>query len=562
MSKNEKEKMYKLETFKIIDKKKQYTYNECIGGDKMTDIEIASQVNKKDIREITKELNMEEKDIILYGYDKAKIKLDQGQKNGKLVLVTAINPTPYGEGKTTVSIGLGDALKRLDKNVIVTLRQPSMGPVFGMKGGATGGGHSQVIPMTDINLHFTGDFHAITSANNLLSAAIDNHIKNGNELGIKKVLFDRCLDVNDRELRNIILKERQDHFNITAASEMMALFCMATSLEDLKKRIGNIIIGVNDKNHYIYAKELKIEGALTVLLKDAFYPNLVQTLENTPVIVHGGPFANIAHGCNSIKATKLALSLSDYVITEAGFGSDLGAEKFIDIKCRQAKIKPDCIVLVATIKALKYNGEGNLEKGIKNLIAHIENLEKMSSNIIVCLNKYQEDTEEEIEIIKQLCSDKKIKFAISTAYTDGGEGAIALATTVLETLEKENRIKFLYSLADSIKTKIEILAKEIYRAEGVEYSPLAEEKINEIEQNKLDKIPICVAKTQYSLSDDKNKLGIPQNYKICVKDIKLYHGAGYITVLLGNIVTMPGLPKKPNYEQIDIDDKNNIIGIS
>lgn len=528
----------------------------------MTDIEIAKKSKIKDIRQVAESLNIGQDDLILYGNDKAKIKLEKGTKKGKLVLVTAINPTPYGEGKTTISIGLGDALKKLNKNTIITLRQPSMGPVFGMKGGATGGGYSQVVPMEDINLHFTGDFHAITSANNLLSSAIDNHIENGNELHIKEILFDRCIDINDRELRDITTKSGVKHFNITAASEIMALFCMATSLKDLKERLGNIIIGINDQNKYVYAKSLNIEGALTVLLKDALYPNLVQTMENTPVIMHGGPFANIAHGCNSIKATKLALTLSDYVITEAGFGSDLGAEKFINIKCRNANLKPETIVLVATIKALKYNGNENLEKGLCNLVAHIENLNKMSSNIVVCLNRYESDKDEEIELIRKICLDQEVEFAISTSYKDGGEGSIDLAKKVLNVMECENKINYLYSLTDDIKTKIASLSKNIYRAKNVEYSDLAEKKIKQLQENNISNLPICVAKTQYSLSDDKTKLGLPTDYTLHVKDIKVYNGAGYITVLLGKILTMPGLPPTPNYEKIDIDDDNNIIGLS
>lgn len=528
----------------------------------MTDIEIAKKSKIKDIRQVAESLNIGQDDLILYGNNKAKIKLEKGTKKGKLVLVTAINPTPYGEGKTTISIGLGDALKKLNKNTIITLRQPSMGPVFGMKGGATGGGYSQVVPMEDINLHFTGDFHAITSANNLLSSAIDNHIENGNELHIKEILFDRCIDINDRELRDITTKSGVKHFNITAASEIMALFCMATSLKDLKERLGNIIIGINDQNKYVYAKSLNIEGALTVLLKDALYPNLVQTMENTPVIMHGGPFANIAHGCNSVKATKLALTLSDYVITEAGFGSDLGAEKFINIKCRNADLKPETIVLVATIKALKYNGNENLEKGLCNLVAHIENLNKMSSNIVVCLNRYESDKDEEIELIRKICLDQEVEFAISTSYKDGGEGSIDLAKKVLKVMECENKINYLYSLTDDIKTKIASLSKNIYRAKNVEYSDLAEEKIKQLQENNISNLPICVAKTQYSLSDDKTKLGLPTDYTLHVKDIKVYNGAGYITVLLGKILTMPGLPPTPNYEKIDIDDDNNIVGLS
>lgn len=526
----------------------------------MTDIEIADKAHKKNIKEIAKSLNIDENDLILYGNDKAKMTLESGNKKAKLILVTAINPTPLGEGKTTVSIGLGDALNKLNKKTLIVLRQPSMGPVFGMKGGATGGGKSQVIPMTDINLHFTGDFHAITSANNLLASAIDNHIERGNVLNIKEVLFNRCLDVNDRELRDIKLKNRAEHFTITAASEIMALFCMATDLYDLKKRLDNIIIGINNKEEFVYAKELNISGALTALLKDAFYPNLVQTIENTPTLIHGGPFANIAHGCNSIKATKLALSLSDYVITEAGFGADLGAEKFFDIKCRSANLKPDCIVLVATIKALKYNGHNNLQEGICNLITHIENLKKTNSNIVVCLNKFSTDTEEEITYVKNICNDNNVLFATSTAYMDGGQGAIDLAEQVLLTLKKDNIFRYIYDKKKSIKEKIETIATEIYRASNVEYNEISLQKIKKLEEQKLSNLPICVAKTQYSLSDDKNKLGSPKNYTIKVNDIKIYNGAGYITVFLGNILTMPGLPNKPNYEKIDVVD-NKITGI-
>ena len=530
----------------------------------MTDIEIANNANKKNIREIAKKLELLDKDLIFYGNDKAKITLNKGNKKAKLILVTAINPTPFGEGKTTVSIGLGDALNKMNKDVLITLRQPSMGPVFGLKGGATGGGYSQVIPMTDINMHFTGDFHAITSANNLLCAAIDNHIFRGNELNIKEVTFNRCLDVNDRALRNVNLNNRNESFNITAASEIMSVFCLATDLTDLKRRLGNIVIGKNDNNNYVFAKDLKIEASLTAILKDAFYPNLVQTLENTPVIIHGGPFANIAHGCNSIKATKLSLSLSDYVITEAGFGADLGAEKFFDIKCRQGNIKPDCVVLVSTIKALKYNDinkENNLKSGIVNLGAHIENLKKMNSNIVVCLNKYENDTNEEIEFVKDYCEKYDVKFAISTAYIEGGMGAMSLAKEVLNTLTIENKFKYLYDDNLSIKEKIEKIAIEIYRAKDVEYSQIALNKIKELEKNNLSDFPICVAKTQYSLSDDKDKVGLPNGYTIHVVDVRVYNGAEFITVLLGDIMTMPGLPKQPNYEKIGLDNNDNIIGI-
>lgn len=531
----------------------------------MTDIEIAKKAGKLNIKDIASKLNISDDNLIMYGNDKAKITLEKGSLNGKIILVTAINPTPYGEGKTTVSIGLGDALSKLNKNVCITLREPSMGPVFGLKGGATGGGYSQVIPMEDINLHFTGDMHAITEANNLIAAAIDNHIFRGNDLDIQKVVFKRCIDVNDRALRNISLENRKDSFCITAASEIMAILCLAEDLKDLKRRLSNIVIGYNSENKFIYAKDLKIEGALTVILKDAFYPNLVQTLENTPVIIHGGPFANIAHGCNSIKATKLARSLSDYVITEAGFGADLGAEKFIDIKCRKANIKPDCVILVATVKALKYNditNSNNLKNGLSNLAAHINNLKKTNSNIVVCLNKYIDDTEEEINIIKDFCNNKSIKFAISSAYIDGGEGAIDLANMVLDTLDSENDFNYYYSSSDSIKEKIEKLSKNVYNAKDVEYTKEVQEKIDYLEKNNLSHLPICVAKTQYSLSDDKNKVGYPEKYTIHIKNIELYNGAEFITIFTGNIIDMPGLPNHSNYEEIGIDDNNDIYGIS
>lgn len=527
----------------------------------MSDIDIARKSNKKNIIDIANDLGIKEKDVVLYGRDKAKVLTNHGNKKGKLILVTAINPTPYGEGKTTVSIGLGDAFHQLGKNVLISLRQPSMGPVFGMKGGATGGGYSQVVPMEDINLHFTGDFHAITSANNLLCAAIDNHIERGNDLDIQEVLFHRALDVNDRELRHIELKNRKEEFTITAASEIMAIFCLSSDLSDLRKRLGNIIIGKNSKGDYIYAKDLNIIGSLVVLLKDAFYPNLVQTLENTPAFIHGGPFANIAHGCSSIKSTKLALSLADYVVTEAGFGADLGAEKFFDIKCQYGNIKPGCIVLVATVRALKYHGKGILSDGIENLGAHLENLRRNNSNIIVCINKFEDDKEEEIEYITNYCKERQVEVAISTAYRNGGEGAVTLANKVLQLLEKDNNFKYLYQLDQKITDKIEVLAKEIYHASNVEYSDLSLKKIKESEENNMSNLPICVAKTQYSFSDDKEKIGNPTDYTLHVKDVRLYHGAGFLTVYLGNILTMPGLPKVPNYEKIDLDEKNQIIGI-
>ena len=538
----------------------------------MTDIEIARKAKKEPITNILSSLGVGADDYILYGNDKAKITSSPKNSRGKLILVTAISPTPYGEGKTTVSIGLGDAFHKLDKQSILVLREPSMGPVFGMKGGATGGGYSQVVPMEDINLHFTGDFHAITAANDLLCAAIDNHIYHGNELGIETVTFNRALDVNDRALRHVNLNQRTEKFNITAASEIMALFCLAESLEDLKNMFGNIVIGYDKNQRLILAKELHIEGALVTLLKDAFYPNLVQTLEHTPAIIHGGPFANIAHGCNSIVATKLGLSLGDYVITEAGFGSDLGAEKFLDIKCRKATLSPDCIVLVATIKALKYNAGVTKENilvenvdavraGICNLEAHVSNLEKFGVPIVVCLNSYDTDTSLEQQVVIDWCKERGILVAVSTAYRDGGEGAIPLALAVEDALTIPGDFHYLYEDSDSIYDKIYKLATEIYHANKVEYSEESLNKISILEKNNLSYLPICGAKTQYSLSDDAKKLGNPTNYSIYVRDIELYHGAGFITVLFGDILRMPGLPKHPNYEKINLVD-NEIVGLS
>ena len=538
----------------------------------MTDIEIAHNTNKEDIRNIASELGLSESDYIMFGNDKAKILKQPTEKKGKLILVTAISPTPYGEGKTTVSIGLGDAFHRLKKNAVLVLREPSMGPVFGMKGGAAGGGYSQVVPMEDINLHFTGDFHAITAANDLLCAAIDNHIYHGNELGIAEVAFNRCLDVNDRALRRISLDNRSEKFNITAASEIMALFCLANSLDDLKEMLGNIVIGYTKNEDLVYAKDLHIEGALTTLLKDAFYPNLVQTLEHTPAIIHGGPFANIAHGCNSIVATKLGLSLGDYVITEAGFGADLGAEKFLNIKCRKANLSPDAIVLVATIKALKYNAGvckedilkenvSAVSNGICNLDAHVRNLKKVGVPLVVCLNAYDTDTSLEQQVVIDWCESHHIPVSVSTAYRDGGEGAVHLAHTVEQALLVPNQFHFLYDDSDSISDKIYKLATEVYHANRVEYSEEALQKISLLEKNNLSYLPICGAKTQYSLSDDAKKLGDPKDFSIYVRDIELYHGAGFITVLFGSILRMPGLPKHPNYEKIDLVD-GEIVGLS
>lgn len=538
----------------------------------MTDIEIAHKAAKLPIGKVAKKIGLSSDELILYGDDKAKINKIPGEKKGKLILVTATNPTPYGEGKTTVSIGLADALNSLNKNVLLALREPSLGPVFGMKGGATGGGYSQIIPMEDINLFFTGDMSAIEAANNLLCAAIDNHIYFGNRLGIEKIAFQRCLDVNDRTLRNITANNRSYSFTITAASEIMALLCLANDLDDLREKIGNIVIGYNANNEMIYARSLHIEGAMLALLKDAFKPNLVQTLENTPAIVHGGPFANIAHGCNSLNATRLALSLGDYVVTEAGFGSDLGAEKFFDIKCRKGNIAPDCVVIVTTLRSLKYNAHvpknninlcdvSSVKGGLSNLQVHIENMKKFNSNIIVALNRFSSDTVEEIEVVKNFCKNLGVAFSICDAYSRGSAGALDLAEVTLGLLDNENNFKLLYDDNLSIKEKIEKISTEIYRANDVLYTDIALEKIAYLTENNMGNLPICVAKTQYSLSDDKNKIGITKDHIIHVKDIKVYSGAGFIVVYLGNIIDMPGLPKEPNYLNIDVLE-NEIIGLS
>ncbi len=538
----------------------------------MKDIEIARSIKKLNIKDVAEKIGLSEDDLILYGDDKAKIKKAPCGKKGKLVLVTAISPTPYGEGKTTVSIGLVDALRKMGVNAVGVLREPSMGPVFGMKGGATGGGYSQVVPMEDINLHFTGDFHAITSANNLLCAAVDNHIYFGNSLDIQKVSFGRCLDVNDRSLRSVVAGGREDVFSITAASEIMALFCLATSLDDLKEKLGNIVVGFNSNDEEIYAKDLKVEGAMVSLLKDAFLPNLVQTLEGNPVIIHGGPFANIAHGCNSIVASNYGLSLGDYVITEAGFGADLGAEKFFDIKCRKGGFSPDAVVLVATIKALKYHGgvkkddiylENNdaLSNGLSNLVRHIENMKKYVDNVVVCLNRYDTDLDSEIELVSKCCLDNNVLFAESKAYAQGGEGAIPVAEKVLKACENNSNFKLLYKDDVSIIDKINTVSKEIYRASSVKFSNDALEKIELFEKKGLGKRPICVAKTHYSFSDNAKLVGAPNDFEIYVRDVRLYNGAGFITVLLGDIMTMPGLSRVPNYEIIDVVD-GNIIGLN
>lgn len=540
----------------------------------MTDIEIARSINPKDITEVAKTLGIENK-IELYGSNKAKISLDllDKKRNSKLVLVTAINPTPMGEGKTTVSISLNDALCKLGKKSILTLREPSLGPVFGVKGGATGGGYAQVIPMEDINLHFTGDFHAITTANNLLCSVIDNHIYQGNTLNIDKVIFKRCLDLNDRQLRVINTglskekntKERIDGFDITAASEIMAILCLSKDLNDLKRRIGNIVIGYDNKGKEITARMLKADGAMTVLLKDAIKPNLVQTLEGNPCIIHGGPFANIAHGCNSVIATNIAMSLGDITVTEAGFGADLGAEKFLDIKCRNINTHPDAVVLVATIRSLKYHGGmpkediakesiDYLEKGMNNLYKHIHNLKEVYGlNVVVAINRFSADTNKEISFLEEKLNKIHVDYAVTDGYSLGSDGSIELARKVLDNINKPNNFNYAYDINDSIKEKIYKVSTKIYGAKDVEYSETALEKLSLFEE-KYNNVPICIAKTQYSLSDDPKNLDPKKDYNIHVTDLVLKSGAEFIVVLTGDIMTMPGLPKVPNSENIDIID--------
>lgn len=550
----------------------------------MTDIEIARNTKLYDIKKIAKNLGINNEYLETYGKYKAKI--DNSifnsdiNKNGKLILVTAINPTPLGEGKTTMSIAIADGLRRIGKNSILALREPSLGPVFGIKGGATGGGKVQIAPMEDINLHFTGDIHALTSANNLLSALIDNHIYFGNELGFDKVVWKRCLDLNDRQLRSVetgLSKEknivpRLDHFDITVASEMMAILCLSKDINDLKRRISNIIVGYTKDDKPIYCKDLKVEGSLTVLLKDAIKPNLVQTLEHTPAIVHGGPFANIAHGCNSVIATNLAMRLSDYVVTEAGFGADLGAEKFLDIKCRSVK-HPDAVVLVATLKALKYHGGAKIEdcksediasldKGIDNLYKHVDNLRnKFGLNVIVAINKYSEDTKIEINYLRNKLEEKGIELSLVEGYKKGGKGAIDIANKLVDIVENRCKFKFVYDLDDSIYNKVNKVCKEIYGASNVIFSDSANESIKRIEKLKLDKVPVCIAKTQYSLSDNPKNLLCDRSYDITIRDVELKNGAGFVVCKAGTIMTMPGLPKVPAANSIDIDENNNIVGI-
>jgi len=552
----------------------------------MTDIEIARNTKLENIEEIALKCGLKDNEIENYGEYKAKINEEafkrlENKENGKLILVTAMSPTPLGEGKTTVSIAIADGLNQIHKNAVLALREPSLGPVFGIKGGATGGGKVQVAPMEDINLHFTGDIHAITASNNLLSAIIDNHIYFGNELKIKKVTWKRCLDLNDRQLRKVEtglsgekkIVPREDGFDITVASEIMAILCLAKDIEDLRIKLGNIIIGYNEENLPVYAKDLKAEGAMTVLLKDAINPNLVQTLEKTPCLIHGGPFANIAHGCNSVRATKLALKLGNYVVTEAGFGSDLGAEKFLNIKCREANLNPNAVVIVATIKAIKYHGgalkedilkENNeaLQNGMANLFKHIDNIKnKFGQNVIVALNRFNTDTEEEIKFVQNSLLNIGVQCSLVEGWAKGGKGAIDIAEKLVKLTDNQTKVNYIYEKNDTIKQKIEKIATEIYGAESVEYSSKAEEKINKIEKLKCDKLPICIAKTQYSFSDDSKNLECKNPFKIHINDIQLKNGAGFIVALAGKIMTMPGLPKIPAAENINIDSNGDIIGI-
>ena len=553
-----------------------------------TDIQIAQEATMLPIKDVAASIGIEEDDLELYGKYKAKISdelINRTKKNpdGKLILVTAINPTPAGEGKTTTSVGLGEAFGRLGKKALIALREPSLGPCFGIKGGAAGGGYAQVVPMEDLNLHFTGDFHAITSANNLLAALLDNHIQQGNELGIdpRQIVWKRCMDMNDRVLRNIVVglgskmdgMVREDHFVITVASEIMAILCLADDMADLKKRLGRIIVAYTFDGKPVTADDLQATGSMAALLKDALKPNLIQTLEHTPAIVHGGPFANIAHGCNSVRATKTALKLADYVITEAGFGADLGAEKFFDIKCRMAGLKPDAVVLVATIRALKYNGGvpkdelssenlDALKAGIVNLEKHIENLHKFGVPVVVTLNSFVTDTKAETDFVEQFCKERGCEFALSEVWEKGGEGGIDLANKVLETIEhKESNFKVLYDDSLSLKEKIETVAKEIYGADGVTYSPAAERELKRITDLGLGDFPVCMAKTQYSLSDDAKKLGRPSGFKINVREVYASAGAGFVVAVNGSIMTMPGLSKKPAAYGIDVDDNGVITGL-
>lgn len=553
----------------------------------LSDIEIAQQAELLPIAEVAKKIGIKDGELEPYGRFKAKLNDSLADRlsskpDGKLVLVTAINPTPAGEGKTTVTAGLGEAMAKIGKNAVIALREPSLGPVFGIKGGAAGGGYAQVLPMEDINLHFTGDMHAITAANNLLCAMLDNHIHHGNALNIdpRQILFKRCLDMNDRELRNIVAGlggkvngiPREDGFQITVASEIMAVLCLANDITDLKERFGRILVAYTYDGKPVYARELKADGAMTALMKDAVMPNLVQTLEGTPAVMHGGPFANIAHGCNSVRATRLALKLGDYCITEAGFGSDLGAEKFLDIKCRCAGLAPNAIVIVATCRALKYNGgvpkaevgNSNLEalkKGIVNLGVHIDNMRKFGVPVVVAINKFTTDTEEELEFIRQYCGEKGADFATAEMFAKGGEGGRELAQRVVDVCEKESSFKPLYALDLTVKEKVKKIAQEIYRADDVVFTPQAEKALAKIVELGGDRLPVCIAKTQYSLSDNPALLGAPTGHTITVRDVKLSNGAGFVVIYTGNIMTMPGLPKVPAAERIDVDENGKISGL-
>ncbi len=553
-----------------------------------TDIEIAQEAELKPIQDVAAKLGIAQDDLELYGKYKAKLSDElieqiEGRTNGKLILVTAINPTPAGEGKTTITVGLGEAFGRLNKRAVIALREPSLGPCFGIKGGAAGGGYAQVVPMEDLNLHFTGDFHAITSANNLLAAMLDNHMQQGNALGIdpKQIVWKRCLDMNDRALRNIVIGMggkmdgvvRQDGFIITVASEIMAILCLAKDLQDLSERLSRIIVAYTYQGEPVTAKDLQAVGAMTVLLKDALKPNLIQTLEHTPAIVHGGPFANIAHGCNSVRATKTALKLADYVITEAGFGADLGAEKFMDIKCRQAGLKPDAVVLVATVRALKYNGgvakedlgQENIDalsRGIVNLEKHIENLKKFGVPIVVTLNRFVTDSEAELSFVKNFCEERDCDFALAEVWEKGGEGGLELAEAVLHTLEnKESHYTPLYDTELSLEEKIETISKEIYGAGSVSYTPAAKKAIARITDLGYGNLPICMAKNQYSLSDDPKKLGRPSGFEINIREVYVSAGAGFVVAITGTIMTMPGLPKHPAAERICVDETGKTIGL-
>ncbi len=552
-----------------------------------TDVEIAQEAAMQDIRKIAEKLEISEDELELYGRYKAKVTLEaweavKGRPNGKLVLVTAINPTPAGEGKTTTSVGLADAFHEQGKKVAVALREPSLGPCFGLKGGAAGGGYAQVVPMEDINLHFTGDFHAITTAHNLLAAVLDNHIQQGNALDIdvRRVVWKRVLDLNDRALRHVVIGlggkahgvPRETGFDITVASEMMAILCLAADLEDMKKRLGKIVVAYTRDGRAVHAEELHVTGALTLLFKDAIKPNLVQTLEGTPAFIHGGPFANIAHGCNSVMATKFALKFADYVVTEAGFGADLGAEKFLDIKCRFAGIHPDAVVIVATVRALKMHGGLDkkeldhvdmtaLEKGLTNLTKHIENIQKFGLPAVVAINAFPTDTKEELDFVEQKCNELGAEVALSEVWAKGGKGGLKLAEKVEEAFNKPNDFHFIYETEQSIPEKIGAIAREIYGADGVDFTAAAKKQLQEIEELGFDRMPVCMAKTQYSLSDDATKLGRPSGFRITVRELRVSAGAGFIVALTGNILTMPGLPKHPAAENMDIDKDGRIVGL-